>query len=58
MAYLLLCVAMFCALATGFVLASFQSISDFLTSEFLPCFLVSFLPLFMPEKIGLRQAVR
>jgi hypothetical protein len=38
----------------GSVLASFQSISAFFTFEFLPCFLVSFLPFFMPEKIGLR----
>jgi hypothetical protein len=26
--------------------------------EFLSCFLVSFIPFFMAEKIGLRQAVR
>jgi hypothetical protein len=42
----------------GSVLTSFQSISVFLTSKFLPCFLVSFLPFFMHEKIGLRQAIR
>jgi hypothetical protein len=39
MACLLLCVATFWALATRFC-----SISAFLTSEFLPCFLISFLP--------------
>jgi hypothetical protein len=37
------------------VLASFQNISAFLTSGFLPCFLVGFLLFFMPEKIGLRK---
>jgi hypothetical protein len=40
------------------VLASFQIISTFLTSGFLPCFLVGFLPISVPERIGLRQVVR
>jgi hypothetical protein len=39
------------------VLASFQRIYAFLTSEFLPYFLVSFLPFLMPEKIVLRQTI-
>jgi hypothetical protein len=42
----------------GSVLASLQSIYAFLTSGFFPYFLVSFLSLFMPEKIGLHRVVR
>jgi hypothetical protein len=42
----------------GFVSVSFQSTSIFFTSGFLPHFLVGFCSLFMPERIGLRQAVR
>jgi hypothetical protein len=55
MPYLLLCVAYFGLWLHGSVLTSFQSISVFLTSGFLPCFLVEFLPLFIPERIGLRK---
>jgi hypothetical protein len=40
---------------SGSVLTSFQSVSAFLTSGFLPCFLVDFLLFFMLERIGLRK---
>jgi hypothetical protein len=40
------------------ILKSFQNISTFLISKFFPCFLVGFLPLFMSERVSLRQAVR
>jgi hypothetical protein len=51
--YLLLCDAMFWVLATWFCICVF-----FFTSGFLPHFLVGFCSLFMPKRIGLRQAIR
>jgi hypothetical protein len=42
----------------GSVSASFQSTSAFSASGFLPHFLVGFSSLFIPEMIGLCQAVR
>jgi hypothetical protein len=55
MAYLLLYVTMFYALAIGFCTCIFSKHLYFLTSGFLPCFLVDFPPLFMLERIGLRK---
>jgi hypothetical protein len=61
MAYLLLCDVMFFILATWFCICVFSNHLYFLfffTSGFLFHFLVGFCSFFMPERIGLCQAIR